>query len=121
MLSVKENQPETYREIKEYFEMVEEDWGQYLPDDVWHSECEKDHGRIERREVLTCEGIEWMTTKGRWKDLKSILLYRCTRTEGEKTSTDTRYYISSLALDAEKAASLIRGHWSIENRLHAAT
>jgi len=121
--SCRENQPETYREIEEYWKLMEEAWGQYLPDDVWRSECEKDHGRLERREVLTCEDIGWMTTKGRWQDLKTIIQYRCTRTEGgigdkvAATSVDTRYYISSRALDAEKAASLIRGHWSIENRL----
>jgi predicted transposase YbfD/YdcC len=119
VLAVKENQPETYREIKEYFEAAEETWSKrYLPTDVWQSDTEKDHGRIEKREVLTEENLSWMTCKERWKDLKTIIQYRCTRTEGDKTTAESRYYISDLSLDAEKAANLIRGHWSIENRLH---
>jgi predicted transposase YbfD/YdcC len=31
---------------------------------------------------------------------------------------ETRYYISSAALDAGRAAEAVRGHWGIENRLH---
>ena len=119
VLSVKENQGETYSEIKEYFEAAEETWSKrYLPTDVWHSEIEKDHGRIEKREVWTEEDLSFMTCKERWKDLKTIIHYRCTRTVGDKTTTESRYYISDLSLDADKAAGLIRGHWSIENKLH---
>jgi predicted transposase YbfD/YdcC len=118
VLSVKENQPETYREIKEYFEHVEEEWEKYPPQDVWKSELEKDHGRIEQREVLTEDELDWMSSKGKWKDLKTIIQYKCTRTEGDKTTVTKNYYISSRSLDAEEAGKLIRGHWSIENQLH---
>ena len=118
VLSVKENQKETYQEIKDYFEYVQEEWEQEPPQDVWRSELEQGHGRIERREVITEEDLEWMGSKGKWKDLKTIIQYRCTRTEGEKTTVYTHYYISSRAMDAEEAGGLIRGHWSIENQLH---
>ncbi len=37
---------------------------------------------------------------------------------GGSTHTETRYYVSSAALDAAKAAQAIRGHWDIENSLH---
>jgi hypothetical protein len=37
VLSVKENQPTVYREIKEYFEGVEEEWERNPPADVWRS------------------------------------------------------------------------------------
>lgn len=37
---------------------------------------------------------------------------------GEKTSEETRYFLSSLPQDAEKFAKTVRGHWSIENGLH---
>ena len=58
ILAVKENQVETYREIKKYFETAEETWSkQHLPSDVWHSGIEKDHGRIEKREVVTEEAL----------------------------------------------------------------
>ena len=49
MLAVKENQKETFGEIKEYFEDIQDTWSKgNVPTDVWHSEIEKDHGRIER-------------------------------------------------------------------------
>jgi predicted transposase YbfD/YdcC len=41
-----------------------------------------------------------------------------TRKIREKTSTETRYYITSLAGDAEKIAHVARSHWGIENGLH---
>jgi predicted transposase YbfD/YdcC len=119
VLAVKENQKDTYWEIKDYFDAVDQSWEKgFLPTDVWKSGVEKDHGRIEKREVRTEEDLSWMSCLERWKDLKTIIHYRCTRTQGDKTSRDDRYYISNLELDAEKAAQLIRGHWSIENRLH---
>ncbi len=37
---------------------------------------------------------------------------------GGKTHQETRYYISSAILDAERAGEAVRGHWGIENRLH---
>jgi predicted transposase YbfD/YdcC len=118
VLSLKENQPETYREVKEYFEYVEEGWEEHPPQDVWRSEVEQGHGRIERREVLTEEELDWMVNKGKWKDLKTIIQYRCIRREGEETTVTAHYYLSSRSMDAEEAGGLIRGHWSIENQLH---
>jgi predicted transposase YbfD/YdcC len=119
VLSVKENQPTLYREIKEYFEYVEEDWGRNPPTDVWRSGLEKkNHGRQESREVLTEEDIGWLNGKEKWKDLRTIILYRRRSEEKGKTTVDSHYYISNRALDAEEAAHIIRGHWSIENGLH---
>ena len=37
---------------------------------------------------------------------------------GGKTERETRFYISSLAADAERQGEAIRGHWGIENGLH---
>jgi predicted transposase YbfD/YdcC len=91
VLAVKENQPTLYEEVREYFEYLDERGEKELPEDIWRSEVEKDHGRIERREI---------------------------RTVGEQTTVTDRYYISSLDEDALKFGEIIRGHWSIENQLH---
>ncbi|HYO28795.1 MAG TPA: ISAs1 family transposase, partial [Azonexus sp.] len=37
---------------------------------------------------------------------------------GGKAHEETRCYISSASLDAERAGQAVRGHWGIENRLH---
>jgi len=47
VLPMKENQPETCREIKEYLELVADDRWHYPPADVWHSGSGKNHWRIE--------------------------------------------------------------------------
>ena len=39
------------------------------------------------------------------------------RTENGKTTVETRYYISSLNLDAKKFGESVRSHWGIENSL----
>jgi predicted transposase YbfD/YdcC len=36
----------------------------------------------------------------------------------EKTTEETRYYISSKAFSASEALESVRSHWSIENNLH---
>ena len=45
-------------------------------------------------------------------------MVEATRTVGEKTSVERRYYISSLPADAARLAEAVRGYWSIENELH---
>lgn len=40
------------------------------------------------------------------------------RTIGDKTTCEKRFYISSLAPDAQRIRQAIRSHWSVENRLH---
>ena len=35
-----------------------------------------------------------------------------------KSSTDFRYYISSLGMDVNRFGRYVRGHWAIENTLH---
>ena len=52
------------------------------------------------------------------RDLQSFALVERTRRIGDKTSVERRYYISSLAPDAEKLMRAVRSHWEVENRLH---
>jgi hypothetical protein len=53
VLAVKENQPILYEEIKEYFDYLDDPLTKELPEDVWESDLEKDHGKIEQRRVRT--------------------------------------------------------------------
>lgn len=41
-----------------------------------------------------------------------------TVTKNGKTTTEERYYISSLDANAERISHAIRSHWAIENSLH---
>ena len=55
-----------------------------------------------------------------WTKLQTIAMVRRTRQEGDKTSEETHYYISSLPLSsgATRIAHAIRSHWAVENELH---
>ena len=119
VLAVKENQPTLHKEIQEYFTLLDERRGApELPLDVWESELEKDHGRIERRSIRSACDLDVLTGRSQWKDIQTIIEYRCERTvQGVTTITD-RYYISSKNASAEDFGRIIRNHWSIENQLH---
>ena len=55
-----------------------------------------------------------------WEGIKAVVKIESTRTEvlTSKQTQETRYYITSLNIDAKKLNHLIRGHWGIENKLH---
>jgi predicted transposase YbfD/YdcC len=77
------------------------------------------HGRIERRRIWATGEIGWFAERKRWKGLRSLIRVEAERTVDGQTSREVRYYISSLpADDPGKLLGYIRGHWSVENKLH---
>lgn len=56
--------------------------------------------------------------KVKWNGLQSVARINSQRQIGKQIIRESRYYISSLFPDAQKIASAIRQHWSIENQLH---
>ena len=86
---------------------------------------DKGHGRIETRHYRLIglpEGIAWADEKQAWPGLLSIGIAECTRQIGEKTTTETRYYLTAIPTDplnsARRFARAVRYHWGIENSLH---
>jgi predicted transposase YbfD/YdcC len=118
LLAVKDNQPALHQDIREYFEGLEQGDIRDLPDDLWVTDREKGHGRIEKREIRVVSEIHWLSGRERWRDLKTILPYRGYRTVNGRTVKTDRYYISSADMSAEEFYRYLRGHWSIENKLH---
>ncbi len=53
-----------------------------------------------------------------WPGLTTVVMVRSVRRLCNKVTTEVRFFLSSLAEEAQKHASVIRGHWSIENSLH---
>jgi predicted transposase YbfD/YdcC len=77
---------------------------------------EKNHGRKEQR-TYTAMAAPFSVSR-HWPDVQSIVrVCRETTDQGKKTK-EVRDFISSLPPDVDRLASLIRGHWGIENRLH---
>ena len=79
----------------------------------------KGHGRIEERTIWATGEVSWFAERKKWKNLRSLIRVLRKRTLNGETSSEYHYYISSLpADDPEKLLGYIRGHWSVENRLH---
>ena len=90
ILALKGNQGNLFEDVKVYFEDTK--------DMLTHTEYDKGHGRIEKRTCITIDDIEWLNKEHpHWKKLTSISQVTAERTYKGKKSTETRYYISSLA------------------------
>lgn len=76
------------------------------------------HGRSELRVCDLITTLDGIRDRARWEDLHSVIRVTETRTVGEKTTTRSRYYISSLTTGAQDALRITRAHWKIENSLH---
>jgi predicted transposase YbfD/YdcC len=87
-----------------------------------HSEIrvdEKGHGRQQIRHCVMLSNIqELIEPERKWSNLYSVGMMNSWRTENEKTTFETRYFISSLSNNSELLTQSIRSHWTIENQLH---
>jgi len=85
-----------------------------------HEEMSVGHGRIEERTVRAADAAWLAERHPQWQGLASIVAVTARRTikKTEKTSTETRLYISSLPPEPARLAAAVRAHWSIENNLH---
>jgi predicted transposase YbfD/YdcC len=79
---------------------------------------ESGHGRKDSRRVYSLEAPEWLRNKEQWSRLNSLIMVEATRELNDQVSSERRYYISSLAPDAQQAGEAVRGHWGIENSSH---
>ncbi len=79
---------------------------------------EKDHGRIETRRYWITEAIAWLADRPQWEALRSVGMVEAVREVQGKSTTQRRYYLSSLPAQVERFAAAVRGHWEIENCLH---
>ena len=117
VLALKGNQGELHEDVKLLFKEQRSCNFSDIQPDVYES-TDADHGRIEERCYFITEDIDWLKTKHAWPGLRSIGFVEATREVNNQVSTETRYYISSLAPDAQQFAEAVRGHWGIENSLH---
>lgn len=110
ILSAKANQEELFEQIKGRFE-------KQAPDSSDRT-VEKGHGRIESRRCDVITDLRFIDNRTDWKGIQSIVRIVSTREIRDRTSEETRYYISSLKEEASHLNSYIRQHWGVENKLH---
>ena len=117
VLAVKANQPHLLEQTKDFFaDTTDEDIGEEWIEK--HHTLDKGHGRIEIRECYHSNEIAALPRVKEFAGAKSIAMVRSTRIIGDKRSSEVRYYISSLEMDAKRIAHAVRAHWSVENSLH---
>lgn len=116
LLALKDNHPTLFEDVKDFFGYAEKvSW------ELAHSTTqttERAHGRDETRACWVLEAPEWLHEREAWRDLQSIVRVRSERVINGTTSEHTRYFLTSLSLDAERALRAARFHWGIENGLH---
>ena len=116
LLAVKANQPTLRAEVEAAFADA--------PARETSIDLDKGHGRLEERRMAVLREVDWLEGGRRFPgELRlpgtTCLIRAETRVESRgATRTQTRYFISSRALTATDAATAVREHWAIENRLH---
>jgi predicted transposase YbfD/YdcC len=115
VLALKANQPDLLTNVRDSFALAE---AATVAQSV---QTEKGHGRLE---VRTCRTITdpatlaWLDPTGAWSHLRCVAEVVGERRIDGVVTTQTRYYLSSLAGDAHTIAQAVRGHWGIENQVH---
>jgi predicted transposase YbfD/YdcC len=118
LLAVKSNQPTMRSEVECYFDEAPATSLDSFVD------LDKAHGRIEERTVTVSRETDWLEGQRRFPgELRlpaatTIIRVRSRTELKDRCRFDTRYFISSAGLSAQRAAWAVRGHWLVENALH---
>jgi predicted transposase YbfD/YdcC len=117
VLALKGNQPTLEQAVKHFFLTGPEAEAHWSQSD-YHEHTEHGHGRVETRRAWISADLDAELRAAAWPGLQSIGLVEATRTVGEKTAVEQRFYLSSLPPQAGEVAQAVRKHWGIENQLH---
>lgn len=120
VLPVKENQAHLLEDVELFFRLAEQNDFSKV-DHTYAEMVNKGHGRIEKRQcwaIAGQESLQFLRGHNNWQALQSIAMVRYQRQTAEQTTTEVRYYLSSLPNDAEQLLKAVRSHWGIENSLH---
>ena len=113
VLAVKGNQEILHNDLIEYFNDADLK-KEIIENGNYKKTVEKAHGQIEIREYYQTKDIKWLSSKNKWKNLKSIGIVEKTIKKNNKENKEIRYYISSLAPEIDLFEKSVRGHWRIE-------
>jgi predicted transposase YbfD/YdcC len=115
MLALKGNQPVLEQETEAYFRDAPAE------ELVTKTTVEKGHGRIETRIYTASQNVDWLDSpksypgKPRFRNVKTLVKVVNKTEYADRCTFDTRLFISSAALDIERLAHGVRGHWGVES------
>lgn len=110
VICLKGNQKSTYEDVKLLVSHVDHD-------DIY-IENEKQSGKVITRRCRIFNKMDMMQEAYRWTKLRTVVCLEKSTYYKEKTRNETRYFLSSLNVDAREHNRIIRNHWRIENNLH---
>jgi predicted transposase YbfD/YdcC len=111
ILAVKDNQSILKNDIESSFST--------LKATSVHEDLDKKSGSVYVRKCWVITNLKMLgNTAESWCNLTSIIKIESSKTSNKSTSTEVRYYISSLKSSAKEFNDWIRSYWSIENSLH---
>ena len=120
VLALKDNHPLLHDEVRRLFAWGEAEGTADLACSFYQRK-DFDHGRQEVRRCWATEQVHWLDETDEpaaWAGLRSVAKIESQRTLNGRTTTECRYFLSSLPADARQLLSAVREHWGIENRLH---
>lgn len=118
VLSLKGNQGNLHEDVQQLFDWASKTDFKDIEHEVYQT-IEKGHGRLEKRRYYLLGNVEHLVDAHQWVGLKRVGMIESERHIKDKpTTTERRYYLTSLNGGVERFARASRGHWGIENRLH---
>jgi predicted transposase YbfD/YdcC len=117
VLAVKDNQPKLAESMQDFWASFRAHPPAETPHQ-WVETVEKDHGRLEVRRCYVFDQQECLHKPEPWPGLRSFAVIESERHVQGTVAVERRWYISSLAPDAQRISQAIRAHWTVENRLH---
>ncbi len=119
VLALKANHPNALQAVSAHFKEAEsrELKSPRHPKSVT---LELSHGRCEKREYTLVEDLSWYHKSWKWAGLQSVAQVRreVQRDYEGPPVEEVHYFLCSFKADVERLASLVREHWSVENRCH---
>jgi predicted transposase YbfD/YdcC len=115
LLALKGNQPTLEADVVDYFRTAP------AAELVSTTMVEKGHGRIETRTYTASQVVDWIVSQRcypgqpRFTTIKSIVKVDTHTEHADRSTFDTRTYISSAPPDIERISKAIRGHWGVES------
>lgn len=117
VLALKGNQGDLHQDVRQLFDHAQRQNFRDIAHDFYQTQ-EQGHGRQEVRRYWVMGQTEYLVGAENWAKLTTIGCVESQRQVGDKITSEMRYYLLSLPLDAKRFADAVRGHWGIENQLH---
>jgi len=118
VMALKGNQGNLSADVKAWFHKAQREKYKNIAHCIYEH-TDAGHGRIEERKCIQAEiPSSWLTDAKHWSHINTVVCIEAKRHIDDTVTTESRYYISSLALDAERVNGIIRNHWEVENSLH---